>query len=252
MLATVNDETPTLYVLPGSHPCAVVEEAMRRKGISFRRVDLLPIFHMVVGLVRYGAVTVPGLRLGKRRVVGSREILRVLDVIEPQPPLLPDPGSADYARVLEAERWGDVMLQEVPRRVLDAGFVRRPDAIATFAAEGDLPLPDAILRPSFGLVARLIATRNHANDENVRADLAALPAQLDRIDAMIAVGLLGGEQPNAADLQIGSSIRLLMAIADVRPLVESHACARLADYFPPQTSGIPPHTLPAEWIPAPA
>ncbi|HUA12095.1 MAG TPA: glutathione S-transferase N-terminal domain-containing protein [Solirubrobacteraceae bacterium] len=248
----MNDERPTLYVLPGSHPCAAVEEAMRRKGIAFRRVDLLPLFHMVVGAIRYGGVTVPGMRLGNRRVVGSREIMRVLDEIEPDPPLLPEPGSADYARVLEAERWGDVMLQDVPRRVLDAAFLRRPDAIDSFAQEGHLPLPASVLRPSYTLVAKAMAMRNHANDANVRADLAALPAQLDRIDAMIAEGLIGGAQPNAADLQIGSSIRLLMSVADVRPLIEGRPCARLADYFPPQTSGIPAHTLPPEWIPAPA
>ncbi len=50
----------------------------------------------------------------------------------------------------------------------------------------------------------------------------ALPAQLEHIDAWIADGVLGGEQPNAADLQIGSSIRLLMTVADVRPLIEGH------------------------------
>ena len=37
------------------------------------------------------------------------------------------------------------------------------------------------------------------------ADLAALPRQLERIDGWIGEGLLGGEQPNAADLQIGST-----------------------------------------------
>ena len=54
-----------------------------------------------------------------------------------------------------------------------------------------------------------MALKNKARDESARADLAALPGQLDRIDAWIADGLLGGEQPNAADLQIGSTIRLL-------------------------------------------
>ena len=67
-----------------------------------------------------------------------------------------------------------------------------------------------------------MARRNHAQDEPVRADLAALPGQLEQIDAWIAEGLLGGEEPNAADLQIGSTIRLLRddrrrAPADRRP-----------------------------------
>jgi len=32
-----------LYVVPGSHPCAVVEVALRMKSIPFERVDLLQI-----------------------------------------------------------------------------------------------------------------------------------------------------------------------------------------------------------------
>ena len=32
-----------LYVLPGSHPCAAVEVAMRRKGIPFQQINLLPM-----------------------------------------------------------------------------------------------------------------------------------------------------------------------------------------------------------------
>jgi glutathione S-transferase len=84
-------------------------------------------------------------------------------------------------------------------------------------------------------------------------DLKALPAQLEKIDAWIAEGLLGGEQPNAADLQIGCTLRLLNTIADVRPLIEgppAHAAMALTRYFPPMPGEIPAGTLPAEWFPA--
>ena len=64
----------------------------------------------------------------------------------------------------------------------------------------------------------------------------------------IAEGLLGGEHPNPADLQIGSTIRLLMSIGDVRPLIEGRPAARLADYFPPQVGAVPPGALPSEWL----
>src|ERR1019366_6845068 len=40
---------PKLYVLPGSHPCAAAEGALRLKGIAFRRVDLLPMVPVIVG-----------------------------------------------------------------------------------------------------------------------------------------------------------------------------------------------------------
>ena len=92
-----------------------------------------------------------------------------------------------------------------------------------------------------------MAIKNKANEASARADIAALPAQLDRIDGWIAEGLLGGEQPNAADLQIGSTVRLLTTIGDVRPLVQPRPAAALARYFPPTVGEIEPGALPAEW-----
>jgi glutathione S-transferase len=96
-----------------------------------------------------------------------------------------------------------------------------------------------------------MAMRNKARDATARADIAALPGQLDRVDRWIAEGLIGGERhPNAADLQIGSTIRLLMSIGDVLPLIEGRPAARLANFFPPLVGGIGAGVLPAEWFPA--
>jgi glutathione S-transferase len=243
---------PRLYVLPGSHPCAAVEAALQIKSIDYDRVDLLPMTQLLVGPLRYGGATVPGMRNDGERLVGSRAIMRRLDELVPEPPLLPPPGDPAYARVLEAERWGDEVLQSVPRRILDVGFLRRPDAMESYAGDAKLPLPRSLVRPALPLAARMMALKNKANERAARADLMALPAQLDRIDSWIAEGLLGGEQPNAADLQIGSTIRLLMSLADVRPLIEERPSARLASYFPPMSGEIPAGVLPAEWLPAPA
>ncbi len=77
-----------------------------------------------------------------------------------------------------------------------------------------------------------------------------MPGQLDRVDRWIAEGLIGGEQPNAADLQIGSTIRLLMSIGDMRPLIESRPAATLTNWFPPIVGEIEAGVLPAEWFPA--
>jgi glutathione S-transferase len=239
-----------LYVLPGSHPCAAVEVALRMKSIDFERVDLLPLSQLVIGPLRYGGSTVPGLRIGGERLVGSRAIMRRLDELVPAPALLPPAGAPAYAQVLDAERWGDEVLQSVPRRILDLAFLRRPDAMLSYAGDAKLPLPKALQRPALPLTARLMAIKNKAREGAVRADLAALPAQLQRIEGWIADGLLGGEQPNAADLQIGSSIRLLLSIADLRPVIEAHPAAALARYFPPAAGEIPAGVLPAGWVPA--
>ena len=244
--------TTKLYVLPGSHPCAAVEAALALKSIPYERVDLLPMSQLLIGPLRYGGTTVPGMRVDGERIVGSRPIMRRLDALRAEPALLPAPGDPSYAKVLEAERWGDEVLQSVPRRILDVSFLRRPAVMESYAGDAKLPLPRPLMRPALPLTARLMAIRNHARDDTARADFAALPGQLDRVDAWIAEGLLGGERPNAADLQIGSTIRLLMSIGDVRPLIEGRPAAQLTRYFPPLAGAIEPGVLPAEWVPATA
>jgi len=199
----------------------------------------------------YGGNTVPGLRIDGERLAGSRTIMRRLDTLAPEPPLLPPLSDAvSRARVLEAERWGDEVLQSVPRRLLDAAFLRNPRCMESYVGDAKLPMPPALMRPAMPLTAKLMAKRNKADDAKAKADLVALPAQLDHIDAWIADGVLGGEQPNAADLQIGSSIRLLVTLADVRPLIEGHAALSLTRWFEPQVGEAPAGTLSADWLPA--
>jgi glutathione S-transferase len=240
-----------LYVLPASHPCAAVEEALRRKAITYKRVDLLPMTQVAAGPLLYGGSTVPGMRIDGEKLVGSRTIMRRLDALAPEPPLLPA-DSETRERVLEAERWGDDVFQSVPRRIVDVAFLRDAGAMESYAGEAKLPLPTALLRPALPLTAKLMAWRSHADDASTRADLAALPGQLEKVDAWIAEGLLGGDEPNAADLQIGSTIRLLETIRDTRPLLEGHPAADLTRYFPPMVGEVPAGTLPAEWLPASA
>lgn len=239
-----------LFVLPGSHPCAAVEVALGMKSIPYSRIDLLPLVPVAVGPVLWGGTTVPGIRMNGERLVGSRTIMRKLDTMVPDPPLLPAEEDR-REQVLEAERWGDEVFQSMPRRILDAAFLRDAGCMESYAAEAKMPLPRPMLRPALPLTARLMALRNKAKDENVMADIKALPAQLEKIDAWIAEGLLGGEQPNAADLQIGSTIRLLNTIADMRPLLERHAAMQLTRYFPPMVGEAPAGTLPAEWLATP-
>jgi glutathione S-transferase len=229
-----------------------VEAALRLKSISYDRVSLLPLTQILVGPLSYGGTTVPGMRLDGERVVGSRPIMRRLDSLVEEPSLLPSPEDPSYSRVLEAECWGDETFQGVPRRLVDVAFLRRPAEMESYAGDTKLVLPVALLRPTTPIVARLMAARNGARDETARADLGFLPGQLEKVDAWIAEGLLGGDLPNAADLQIGSTIRLLMSIGDVRPLIEGRPAAQLTRYFPPMVGQIEPGVLPAEWLPEPA
>ena len=84
----------------------------------------------------------------------------------------------------------------------------------------------------------------------MRADLRALPGHLDRVDGWIADGVLGGEPPNRADLQIAPTVRLLMTIGDVRPLIDGRPAAQHAlALFPDVPGHVPAGVYPPDWLP---
>jgi hypothetical protein len=89
---------------------------------------------------------------------------------------------------------------------------------------------------------------NEATDEAVRADLAALDSMLDRVDEWIADGVLDGEELNAADFQIGASVRLLLTFRDLRPLIESRPACRLARRAVPAYAGDAQPVFPSPWL----
>lgn len=237
--------TLTLYALPASHPSAAVEAALRLKGLDYRRVDMPPLQQILVGPLLYGGVTVPGIRGDGERLVGSRRIMRRLDEISAEPPLLPE-DPAKRAKVLAIERWGDEILQVAARRLIYGAFVDCPSAMEGYAADAKLrllDLPRWALGPLMAVTARLGALRNGARGDVVQQARAELPGHLDRVDAWIGEGLLGGQRPNAADLQVGSSIRLLNTIEDLRPLLADRPATGLMRYFPPQPGSVPAGAL---------
>ncbi len=242
----------TLYVVNGSHPCATVERALQLKGIPYKVVEFPPPMHMVAMKILFGQRTVPGLKLdGGEKISGSRAILRRLDVLQPEPALLPaDP--AERAKVEEAEAWGDEVLQSLVRRVLWPTFKAHPEAMATFSGGSKLPaIPVPVLKLIAPVATRIEMKANDASPETYPADLRMLPELLDRIDAWIADGVLGGEQPNAADLQIAPGLRLLMALGDLRPIIEPRPAGQLAlRLFPDFPGDVAAGSIPARYLPA--
>ena len=236
----------TLYAIHGSHPCMTAERALQLKGQPYRIHEMAPALHVPEQWLRFRALTVPALKLGSgEKVVGSRAIVHRLDQLVPDPPLLPaDP--AVRARVVEAEQWGDEVLQPVPRRLAWTGVCARPDALSSYSEGSRLPLPGFVQRLAGPRIARIARWRNRGGEQAARVDLAALPAQLDRVDAWIAEGVMGGAEPNAADLQIAPSVRLLASMEDVRPLLEGRPCLELAMRLFPSYAG----TMPAGALPA--
>jgi glutathione S-transferase len=242
-----------LYVVHGSHPCAAVEKALSMKGLSYSVFEWPPPLHAPMQRLIFGARTVPALRLGDVKVQGSRAIMRRLDELVPEPALFPsDP--AHRARVEAAERWGDEVFQPIARELIWFGMVNSPRAMVSYSEHSRLPLPDPGIRLIAPVVARLGERLNRTNHEVARKDLGALPEQLDKIDDWIADGTIGDpEHPNAADLQIASTVRLMLTLADVRPLIEGRPCAQLArELFPAADGEMPVGSLPTAELSTPA
>jgi glutathione S-transferase len=208
-----------LYVVQASHPCTTVARALELKGIPYTTVELPELVHIAHQQVRFRGRTVPGIVFDDGvRALGSRRILRLLDERVPDPPLVPaDP--AQRARVEELERWGDEVLQGVPRRLIFHGLRREPDAIPGYAQRSRFKLPAPVARVVGPAVARLVLLAHDADDDDVRRDTGAIPGHMARIERALDDGVIGGEPPNAADLQLAPSVALLMTLDDVAPLV---------------------------------
>jgi len=236
-----------LYVVHGSHPCAAVQRALELKGIDHKIVELPPPFHVPLQHLRFGKRTVPGIKLDDgEKISGSTAIMRRLDELAPEPPLFAGEG------VAEAESWGETVLQPMGRQLLWRGFALNPRAMHGYQEGGKLPpLPMPVVRAMAPVITRVEARMNDVRDEATREALQALPGHLDHVDQLIAEGVIGGATPNAADLQIASSLRLVMTIADVQPLFGDRPAVRLARRLWPDHAGeVPAGTFPAEWLPA--
>ena len=241
--------TAKLYVVAASHPCFAVKRALELKGIAYKRVEWPPTMHVPMQRLRFSQGTVPGLVLDGEKMIGSRAIMHRLDEIRPEPPLYPADPEARRA-VEEADLWGDEVLQALARRMTWWALRQAPRAIVTYGEDSRLPLPDFASVASAPLIVRMEWRINGVSDQRSRLDVEELPGHLDRIDRWIADGTLGSaEAPNAADLQIGSSIALLNTIADLRPLLEGRPCLEAAlREFPDFPGDIPAGTVPSDWI----
>ena len=227
-----------------SHPGHAARLMLERKGVAHRVVNLPPGTHApALRALGFPGETVPALKLDGRRLQGSLEISEQLESMIPEPSLYP----GTRARIREIEVWGERVLQPMPRRLFRWGLRHRPDFRRWMAEAAGFPLP-AITGKSFGPGSIYYALRTGATNEVVRADLAELGSRLDRVDALIADGLLGGEALNAADFQVGTSVRALMAFGDLDKHFEGRPAADHARRVLPKFAGPITPFLPPEWL----
>ncbi len=232
----------TLHVLPPSHPCLTVEAALRLKGLEYERVALQPGQHVATMEEVYGAgnTTVPGMLVDGEPVHGSRAITAKLDELVAEPALHPSDA------VTAAEAWGDTELQDLGRRLPWCALHFRPEAMGTFGGAEALDPPGTDFAMKF---IRASWKYHGITCARVAEDLAGLPEKLDRVDALIADGTLGGEQANAADLQIGATIRVLLTVGDLHGLIVGRPLEELARrHFPDYAGLVPAGAYPASWL----
>lgn len=235
-----------LHMFESSHPVRAAQAALAFKGLDYERV-LLPIGEHMAEVERIygeGRRTVPGMLVDGDPVHGTRAIFARLEDLQPEPTLYP-PAVAD--RVREAEEWGEAVFQDQGRRIIWGALHFRPNAMATFA--GGPLLDPAGTDFAITFVRRVWKSRSISAAE-VAQLLADLPAALTRIDDYVEDGAMGGETPTAADLQIGATMRLLLTVGDLRPLIEGRPAEGVArSFFPEYPGDVPAGAFPAGWVP---
>src|SRR4051794_25261899 len=234
----------TLHAVPPSHPCMTVAAAIELKGLEYERIDF-PYDERAEKMEEIygeGRFRVPGAVIDGDAIHGSRAIMARLEQLAPEPAIYPSEA------VREAERWADEELQDLGRGLTWGSMYFRPESLGTFA--GGPPLDAA--GTDFAIKFVRATWRYHGiTAVRIKEELDGLPAKIAHIDQLAADGVIGREQPNAADLHIGATITVLLPIGDLRPLLEGTAGERIARaLFPPSVGEIPAGAYPAGWVPA--
>jgi glutathione S-transferase len=246
----------TLYVIPGSHACRSAMLMLEQKRVPYRRVDVVTLLHPLVARlhgfdaggqtrtagrrrtlpIRIGDSlgTVPALACDDRRISTNHGIARFLEDRHPERPLFPaDPEQR--AAVEEAERWANETLQMDARRILGGAMLRDPSGFSDSAGDGRMgyllyrrALVRRVIMP---LIGRLVFAAGPAAEREL---VAKLPGMLDRIDAWIAGGVLGGAQLNVADFMIAPSLALILYRPDLLPLFLDRPALALVDRMLPE------------------
>jgi len=220
---------------------------LRYKGIEFTRLDLPNMTHKaLLPLLRHRGSTVPVISLDGTRVSGTMRIARALDHFVPEPPLFP---AQDRATVEGAEAWADSVLQDGVRQMSRYSVSHDPEAMASFLTAPVLKIPASTMRTILPAIKPVVLLQMRTKEETARTCLEALPGQLDRVDALLAEGVIGSKLPNAADFQIAPSVRLMMTFDQLRPHIQARPAGAHALRLVPDYPGRFREVFPTQWLP---
>ncbi len=238
----------TLYYMRISHPSNAARLMLDHKGLAYRRVDVRPGFQpFITRLHGFSKITVPALELDGQCVQGSRAIAQALEQHKPDPPLYPSDPRLRTA-VQEAEMWGERELQPVPRHLFRWALISKPAVLESFVTDFQRLRPAKLVAKLQAIPLALFMRATAVNDERVRGDMRALPGMLEHVRELLDNGVLGGAQPNAADFQIGTTLRAMAALEDLRGVLDDRLCAYARSIWP-QTELHLPSVLPSDWLP---
>lgn len=183
---------------------------LEHKDVRYRRINLIHGLHpfLVRRMLGFDGDTVPALVLDHRKLQETRTISRELELI---------PSEA-----VPAEEWAERALRPIKRDLLWWALCIAPTATSSFVP---YPLPPAI--------QRLLARVKPPDERAARAALAAVPDVLDRVDTLIADGMIGDGEPNSADLHAAVLVRMLACFDDLRPSITGRPGEALADRLCP-------------------
>ena len=181
--------------------------------------------------------------IGDEKIHGSTAILERLDQLVPDNPLYPD-GKAEAVRA--AELWADGDLQDLGRRLPWGALHFRPESMGTFGGGEALDPAGTDYAMKF---VHSTWKFHKISAQQLAADLELLPSLVAQIEEFAAEGLIDGEEPTAADLQIASTVRVMLTVGDLHPAFEGTAGERIARrYFPDYAGLVPAGAFPAGWI----
>jgi glutathione S-transferase len=231
-----------LIGVPGSHPVISAELMLRHKGVEFTRTDLPNMTHKVMlPLLRYRGSTVPVMSIEGKRVSGTMRIARALETLVPEPPML----IADQGE----EAWADSVLQDGVRQLARYAIGEDEEAMASFLHEPLLGIPPGLVKRAVPVLRPVVSRQMRPKKGTAEACLQALPGQLDRVDALLAEGVIGGEQPNVVDFQVAPSVRLMLTFDQLREAIDARPAGAHARRFVPDYPGRFRAVFPDAWLP---
>jgi glutathione S-transferase len=184
------------------------------------------------------------MKIEGKRVSGTMRIARALEALRPDPPLF----TRDDLEGEEA--WADAVLQDGVRQMARWAVGKDPEAMGTFLEDARMMVPTPALRKALPAIRPIVLAQMRTRDEGARACLEALPAQLDRVDALLAEGIIGGAQPNVVDYQVAPSVRLMLTFDQLREPIDARPAGRHARRLVPRYPGRFRDVFPRDWLPS--